>query len=101
MIIYNITFKVDHEKTKDWIQWQKEIHIPEIIATGCFYDHRFYELLEHDEEDGKTFVIQFYANSKSDYENYLQNFAPELKRKSVLKWNEHVLSFRTLLQNVQ
>ena len=101
MIIYNITFKVDHEKTKDWIQWQKEIHIPEIIATGCFYDHRFYELLEHDEEDGKTFVIQFYANSKNDYNNYLQNFAPEMKQKSADKWNNHLISFRTLLQHVE
>jgi uncharacterized protein YeaO (DUF488 family) len=57
-------------------------------------------LLEHEEEDGKTFVIQFYAHSKKDYDNYLKKFAAELKQKSVAKWNDHVLSFRTLLQNV-
>jgi quinol monooxygenase YgiN len=101
MLIYNITFKVDHEKLNDWMQWQKEIHIPEMIATGCFYDHRFYELLEHEEEDGKTFVIQFYADSKNDYDKYLQNFAAEMKQKSADKWNDHVISFRTLLQAVQ
>jgi hypothetical protein len=98
MVIYNITFKVDHESIKPWMKWQKEIHIPEMIATGCFFDHRFYELLEHEEEDGKTFVVQFYAHSKTNYDNYVQNFAPELK--STDKWNEHVISFRTLLQNV-
>jgi len=101
MIIYNITFKVDHESVKGWMEWQKQIHIPEMIATGCFYDHRFYELLEHEEEDGKTFVIQFYANSKNDYDHYLKNFAPEMKKKSSAKWNDHVISFRTLLQHLQ
>jgi len=101
MFIYNITTKVDHKILEAWMKWEKEIHIPEIIATGCFYDHRFYELLEHEEEDGKTFVIQFYANSKNDYDNYLKTFAQKLKQKSVEKWDDHVISFRTLLQNVQ
>lgn len=101
MFIYNITLKVDHKVLQDWMRWQKEIHIPEMMATGCFVDHRFYELLEHDEEDGKTFVLQFYTNSKSDYDHYLQNFATELKLKSAEKWMNHVVSFRTLLRNVQ
>ena len=101
MFVYNITVKVENEILEGWVQWQKEIHIPEIIGTGCFYDHRFYELLEHDGADGKTFVIQFYANSKNDYDNYAENFAAQLRRKSTEKWNDHVISFRTLLQNVQ
>jgi hypothetical protein len=101
MFIYNITVKVENEILNEWMQWQKEIHIPEMIATGCFYDHRFYKLLEHEEEDGKTFVIQFYANSKNEYDNYVENFAEQLRQKSIAKWKDHVISFNTLLQNVQ
>jgi len=101
MFIYNITVKVENEILNEWMQWQKEIHIPEMIATGCFYDHRFYKLLEHEEEDGKTFVIQFYANSKNEYNNYVENFADDLRQKSREKWKDHAIYFRTLLQNVQ
>jgi len=101
MFIYNITVKVENEILNEWMQWQKEIHIPEVIATECFYDHRFYKLLEHEEEDGKTFVIQFYANSKNEYDNYVENFAEQLRQKSLGKWKDHVISFSTLLQNVQ
>jgi hypothetical protein len=101
MFIYNVTIKVENEILNEWMQWQKEIHIPEMIATGCFYDHRFYKLLEHEEEDGKTFVIQFYANSKNEYDNYVENFAEQLRQKSIAKWKDHVISFNTLLQNVQ
>jgi hypothetical protein len=101
MFIYNITLKVENDILEEWLEWQKEIHIPEMIATGCFYDHRFYKLLEHDEEDGKTFVIQFYANSKNDFDHYVENFAGQLRQKSSEKWKDRVISFRTLLQNVQ
>lgn len=101
MFIYNITSKVDHAILNEWLQWQKEIHIPEIMATGFFYEHRFYQLLEHDEEEGKIFVTQYLAESKADYDKYLQLFAPQLRDKSIRRWGEQIVSFRTLLQNVQ
>jgi len=100
MFIYNITTKVNHSILEEWMQWQKHIHIPEIIATGLFYDHRFYELLEQDEEEGRTFVIQFLAHSKEDYKKYLHDFAPSLRKESEKKWADNAISFRSLLKNV-
>ena len=101
MLIYNITTKVDHTVLDEWLKWQTDIHIPEIMATGFFYEHRFYELLEHDEEEGKTFVVQFLTHKKDDYHEYLHQFAPQLRKKSLEKWGQHVISFRTLLQNMR
>ena len=101
MFIYNITSKVDHAILDEWLQWQKELHIPEIMATGLFYEHRFYQLLEQNEEEGKTFVVQFLANSKSDYDTYLQHFASKLQRKATEKWGDQVIFFQTVLQNVK
>jgi hypothetical protein len=101
MFIYNITTKVDHAILNEWLQWQKEIHIPEIMSTGLFHEHRFFQLLEHDEEEGKTFVIQFVTSTKINYDKYLHDFAPQLQNKSLAKWGGRVISFRTLLQNVQ
>ena len=101
MFVYNITFKVDHECLDDWMEWQKTIQIPDILATGCFYDHRFYELMNLEEDDGRTFVIQFLAKSKSDYNRYQQIFGADLRHRSVEKWQDHVVSFRTLLKNVE
>ncbi len=101
MFVYNITFKVEHEFLDDWIKWQKEIHIPAILDTGCFYDHRFYELMNLEEEDGRTFVIQFLAKSKSDYNRYQNIFAGSLRHRAIEKWKDHVVSFRTLLKNVE
>lgn len=101
MFIYNITTKVDHAILNQWLQWQKEVHIPEIMATGLFTDHRFYKLLEHDDHEGGIFVTQFLTASKEDYDKYLLQYAPQLRQKTLDKWNDKVVSFRTLLQNVQ
>ncbi len=101
MFIYNITLRVDHAVLDAWLQWQKEIYIPRIMATGLFHEHRFYQLLEQDETEGKTFVTQFVTNSKTGYNKYLQDFNPQLQKETFAKWGDQVISFCTLLQNVQ
>lgn len=101
MFIYNITTKVEHSIVEQWLQWQKEIHIPEIMATGFFSDHRFYKLLEHDDEQGTIFVTQFFADSRNNYDRYIQLSSPILRKKAIDKWNDKAVSFRTLLQNVE
>lgn len=101
MFIYNITTKVDHAILSEWLQWQKNVHIPDIMSTGLFREHHFFQLLEHEEEEGKTFVIQFITSTRINYDKYLTDFAPQLRKKSLEKWGDKVISFRTLLQNVQ
>lgn len=101
MFVYNITTKVDHTILVEWIQWQKEIHIPEIMATNLFTEYKFYQLLGHDDEGGKNFVIQFIANLRADYDTYLEQFASQLQKKTLERWGDKTVSFRTFLQNVQ
>ena len=100
MFVYNITTKVDHSILHDWIRWQKEIHIPEILASDLFFDFKFFQLLEQDEDEGKTFVMQFFTDSIEKYEKYLQQFSRDLRIKSHEKWKDRIVSFRSLLQEV-
>ena len=101
MFIYNVTTKVDHDIVTEWLQWQKEIHIPEIMRTGFFTDHKFYKLLEHDDEAGCVFVTQYLADSRNNYELYISRAAAGLRKKAADKWGEKVVSFRTMLQTVE
>lgn len=101
MLLYNITTKVDNIISEEWLQWQREIHIPEIMATGLFHEHRMYRLLEQDDSEGKTYITQFFTSSEKDYEEYLNHFAPGLREKSFAKWGDQIVAFRTLLENVQ
>jgi len=101
MFISNITIKVDNAILQEWMQWQREEHIPEIMATNLFYEYKFFRLLDQDETEGSTFVIQYYASTKNNYNRYIQQHAPALREKALKKWGDGFIAFRSLLESVQ
>ena len=100
MLIYNVTTKVDWSIAEEWEQWMQQVHIPEVIATGCFVKHQFVRLLEVDEEEGPTYAAQYYATSKTSYDEYINQFAPQFRKMINNKWGDKFIAFRTLMQLV-
>jgi hypothetical protein len=101
MLVYNISIKVNHAILSDWIKWQTEEHIPEIMATALFDEYKFFRLLETDETEGPTFVIQYFTNARKNYDEYILKHATQLRKKALQKWGNGFIAFRTLLESVQ
>ena len=101
MILYNITMKVNPSIEEEWIKWQKEEHIPEIMSTGLFTEHKFLRLLDQDDTEGKTFAVQYFAKNLNDYQEYIDKHAPELREKALKRWGDGFLSFRTIMELVR
>ncbi|MBT6516091.1 MAG: DUF4286 family protein, partial [Crocinitomicaceae bacterium] len=38
MIVYSVTVKVNQEIEENWLRWMKEVHIPDVMATGFFLE---------------------------------------------------------------
>ena len=100
MLIYNVTIKVDHSIAEAWLDWLKNEHIPEVTGTGCFTHATVLQLLEVDNTDGPTYAIQYHAESKALYNNYITNHAPEMRQKSFDKWGDKFIAFRSVMQVV-
>ena len=100
MFIYNITIKVDNEIVQQWLRWQKEVHIPEIMATNLFMDNKIFKLLEHDDTDSSTYVLQYFTDKKENYNRYINEYAPALREKALERWGDNFIAFRTLMQIV-
>jgi len=98
MIIYNVTIKVDWTIAEDWSKWMTEIHIPQVMSTGCFEKHQFVRLLQVDETDGPTYAAQYYAPALSKYDEYLQHHEARFRREVANKWGEKYIDFSTLMQ---
>ena len=101
MIIYSVTVKIDLDVHDDWLQWMKNEHIPEVLATGKFKNHRILRLLADDEQDGINYNIQYSAENMSDYFDYQHNFATELQEKHTKRYKDKFVAFRTLLKEVE
>jgi len=100
MIVYNSTIKVHPSIEAQWLQWQKEEHIPETMRSGLFTTYHIYRLLDHDDSDGNTYIIQYMAPELASYERYLDEFAPALLQKAFDKWGNQFIAFRTIMQVV-
>lgn len=100
MIIYNITTKVHQSIHNEWLAWLQEIHNPEILTTGCFTAITILRLLEVDDEEGPTYAVQYYAESKTLYNRYIEQFGAAMRQQAFDKWGNQFISFRSLMQVV-
>ena len=57
-IIYNVTIEVASSVAGQWLSWMLSEHIPDVMNTACFTDYRVLKLLDIDDEEGATYVIQ-------------------------------------------
>ena len=100
MFVCNLTIKVDDEIEVQWLQWQKEEHIPEIMATNLFITNNFFKLLGQDDSEGSTYVLQYLTDTNEKYTAYLTEYAPALNEKALQKWGNSFVVFGTLMQTV-
>ena len=89
MILYNVTVSVDLEIEDDWVKWMKEIHIPEMMKTGCFNENKLLKLLnERPDVEGTTFAVQFFAKNPSMIDEYLEKHAPNLRQRHMDRFGD-------------
>ena len=101
LFLYNVTIKVAEPIAAAWLTWMQQVHIPSVMATDCFTHSRIFRLLEIDDSEGPTYAVQYFANSKSNYNRYISLYAEELRQDSYAKWGDQFIAFRSLMQGVQ
>ena len=100
MLIYNVTTKVTHSIHTKWLEWMKEKHIPEVMASGCFISQRLVRLLDTDESDGVTYAAQYEVDNKELYDIYIEQHAPALRKDMMNTFGDQFISFRSLMEVV-
>lgn len=97
MILYNVTVKVDRDAAEDWLRYM-EIHIRDVLNTGCFTGYRMCRLLEQPDSDDPTFTIQYECESKAILNQYLEKYAPALRDDVNRKFKDKFVAFRTVME---
>ena len=102
MIIYNVTVNVEDEVHEEWLQWMKEVHVPQVMNTQCFSHNYFTRILStQSDETGHTYAIQYHCDNKEDLDRYQKDFAPDLQAEHAKKYEGKFVAFRTLLEKIQ
>jgi hypothetical protein len=101
MILYAVTVNIEADIEKDWLQWMKEVHIPDLMRTGLFESYRIFRILTRQEdESGVSYSMQNFMHSMEDFERYQKEFAPTLRKEYDERYKNKFVAFRTLLEEV-
>ena len=99
MIVCNVTVKIEKSVKDEWLQWMQAVHIPDVMSTGYFEDHRVARVLV-DEDDGFTYSIQYRIESIEKLSEYQSKDAPRLQAEHSKRYEGKYVAFRTLLEEV-
>jgi len=98
MIIYRVTVTVNNDIENDWLKWMKEIHIPDVMKAGYFNKWQIEkQIIPENSQDGITYIINYYANTISDYQKYSERDAPRLREEHTRKFSGKFKAFRIVL----
>lgn len=100
MVVYNVTVSLDERVEKDWLDWMKSEHIPEVMGTGCFRDSKLCRV-HGEEEGGVTYAITYTSFSKEDLEHYEAKHASKLQEAHAVRYKGSYAAFRTILTVVE
>jgi len=100
MVLYNVTVSVDPAIAEEWLQWMREIHIPEVMATGCFLESRL-SRVHGEEEGGLTYSVLYLSPDQTTLTRYQKEFAPALQLAHSQRYQGRFAAFRTELSLIQ
>ena len=99
MYIYNVTINIEESLHDEWLNWM-ESHIADVLNTGKFTAAKLTEVLAEN-ESGRTYSVQYSANSRKDLDDYYQFHADNLRAEAIKKFGNKMLAFRTELKLIK
>ena len=98
MYIYNVTVNIEESTAPQWLKWMQEEHIPEMLATGKFFEVKLCQVMVEEEMGGLTYSVQYSTDSKETLENYYKENADKLRQKTNTLFFGKFVAFRTELK---
>lgn len=100
MLIYNVTINVDDTVHEQWLEWMKDKHVPDMLATGKFTHAKMVKVLVEEDMGGITYSIQYTTKNRSTLEAYYKEDADRLRADAQKMFPNKFVAFRTELEVV-
>jgi|SRR5690606_6168915 len=98
MLIYNVTINIDASVHGPWLEWMRDRHIPDMLATGKFAHAKLARVLVDEEMGGITYSVQYTVQDRRTLEAYYREDADRLRGAAQKHFPEQFVAFRTELE---
>ena len=79
MIVYKVIIQIEKKIEKDWLNWMRVVHIPEIMGLNIFYKSQLFNIIKNKEEEFSSFCIEYYCHSEEEYNIYKKKYSKNYK----------------------
>lgn len=87
---------------EEWLQWMRDEHLPDVMRTGCFTEYKILKLVNQEEDDhGVNYAIQYTCDSHEKLDKYRVEHGPSLQSKTLAKYGDKVMAYRSVLEVVE
>lgn len=96
-MLYIVHVRIQKDEETNWAKWMKDIHIPEVLETGCF-DWAIMnrdEAADTDTHAGYRFTYK--ASSEASFADYEKEHAAALRDDHTTRYEGKFLAHRELL----
>ncbi|MBK9254833.1 MAG: DUF4286 family protein [Saprospiraceae bacterium] len=100
-ILYNVTVKIESAIHDEWLDWMRSVHIPDVMATGCFLSYRITRIVGDNDEHGIGYAFQYISPDNDTFHRYNTLYAPALQRSHTERYKEQYVAFRTLMEVIE
>jgi len=100
MLIYNVTVNIEESVHEPWLDWMRDRHIPDMLATGKFSHAKMVRVLVEEEMGGITYSIQYTVQDRKTLEAYYTEDADRLREAAQRSFPNKFVAFRTELEVV-
>lgn len=96
-MLYIVFISVDNDVHEDWYLWMRDVHVGDVLDTGCFYDAIVARDVDADTETRTAYRILYRAYSESAFRRYEAEHAPALKADHANRYAGRVEARRDIL----
>ncbi|MCS6965650.1 MAG: DUF4286 family protein [Candidatus Kapabacteria bacterium] len=96
MVCYLVTAELPYQQAAEWETWMRQVHIPAVLATGCFERAALWRELVAG--DTITYVVEYLCPAPDAFQRYEEQHAAALRQEHADRFGRSVRLHRRLLR---
>ena len=85
-MLYTVYIAIDADRAEEWEEWMRQVHVPDVIDTGCF-DHATLARDDgRDDAQRQAYRVVYRARSEEAFDDYQEKHAPALQQEHTLRY---------------
>ncbi|QDG50636.1 DUF4286 family protein [Persicimonas caeni] len=96
-MLYTVYIKIDTARCNDWETWMQEVHIPDVLDTGCFAHATLARNPDADTDTRRAYRVVYRALSDEAFDTYQKEHAPQLQKEHTERYEGAFEAWRDVL----